>query len=102
MKKTMTEQEIKQKEMLDYVKKLNKQVRKQLSKLSDTNDTIDVLLLYLKEKSTAFAMDFEMIERDMIKWSLKRNITQTQLLIDKIEEIEAEYDLPLHCVDDVD
>jgi len=98
-RKPMTEKEVK-----EWAKKLIKEVWKLLNRhsnnMSDNNETIVVLLMFLEKYPMIFAHDFGMIERDMIKWSLKRNIEHNQKLVEKIEQIEKDFNLPLHGIDD--
>lgn len=88
-----------EKEYFDYLRKIIKQARKLFTRqqryMTDNNDTANALLLFLKEYPDLFANGFGITERDMIKWALGENIKHTQLLIDKITELETELGLPL-------
>ena len=98
----MTQDEIK--EVRDRTKDLIKKVRRLFNRhsknMADNNDSTSVLLMFLDKYPTVFADEFGVIERDMLKWALDVNTKNNQLLIDKIKEIETEYNLPLHGIDD--
>ena len=79
----------------ELLKKTRKLFRRQQKYMTDNNETTNALLFFLEMQPEFFAGFFGITERDMIKWALRENIKQNQLFIDKIQEVEREYDLPL-------
>jgi len=95
---------ITEKEAEQKLKELEKATNKMFLKLSkniDTNnDTIAALLLYLDTLPLMFAEQYGMLNRDMLKWTLRQHIGKFEDLIAKIEQIEKEHNLPMHGIDD--
>ena len=104
--KEKTEKDIELENAEQYIKELLKQARKLFNRQSkymrDNNQTTEGLLYFLGKQPEVFAAHFGIIERDMLKWALQTNINHNNALIDRIKEIEAEYNLPLHGIDDCD
>jgi len=78
------------------MKKVQKLFNRQSKYMTDNNQTTDGLLIFLDKYPQLFAEEYGEINRDMIKWALAENIKKNRALIDKIQEIEKELNLPIH------
>ena len=91
------------KEFRKYVNDLTKKSRKLFNKhafhIGYNNEIVDCLIAFLEKHPIIFAANYDITERDMIKWALSENIKQNQRMIDKIKEVETNFDLPLEYKD---
>ena len=78
------------------LKRVKKLFLRQQKYMIDNNETTDGLLLFLDKYPELFELEYDTINRDMIKWALNENIKKNRNLIDKIQEVEKKLGLDMH------
>ena len=81
-----------------FMRKIERLFIRQSKYMHDNNQTTECLLLFLDKYPELFASEYGEINRDMIKWSLSKNMDYNRLLIDKIQEIEKKLNLEIHQI----
>jgi hypothetical protein len=78
------------------LKRVKKLFLRQQKYMVDNNETTDGLLLFLDKYPELFELEYDTINRDIIKWALNENIKKNRALIDKIQEVEKKLGLEIH------
>jgi len=78
------------------MRRVEKLFARQSKYMTDNNESTDCLLIFLDKYPELFRDEYGEINRDMIKFALHKNIEKNRELIDKIQEIEKYYNLPMH------
>lgn len=78
------------------MKRAKKLFLRQQKYMVDNNETTDGLLLFLDKYPELFELEYDTVNRDMLKWALNENIKKNRALIDKIQEVEKKLGLDIH------
>jgi len=92
--KECTEQEAKA-FIKDLVKRSKGIYRKFANAAFDNIERAKAFAAYIEKYPGLFADHLDYVECDFFKWTLRESITQTQLLLDKIQQTEDELGLPV-------
>jgi len=92
--------EMNEQEIEEYIKNIKKQADKQIKKQFDAMygnaERIKFLIAYIERFPQFFDESLDFINRDMLKWSIRHDIKETQRLLAAIENCEKEHHLPMH------
>jgi len=94
------EREWTDKELDAWAKRITKNVQKIINRQSrymwDNNKTTDAVIEFLDVCPDMFAVIYDTMRRDMVKWALNENIKKNRALIDKIQAVEKDLNLEIH------
>ena len=91
---TSTEQEVEA--FLEHLIQEAEKIRRKLQNTnSGNNQRAEVLIKYIQKYPELFMGNIEYIERDMLKWALRKHIDTMQALLAAIQECEDELGLPI-------
>jgi hypothetical protein len=81
-------------------KALHKTIARLEHNMGYNNGTVESLLLFMQNDPTIFVFSQHPENRNFLKWALQENIDRNQEFLQKITELEKEYNLPTENIDD--